>query len=85
MEDAVNSQRAIVFFLWKEGTTTREIAQRLRGVFKDDAMKERTVYKWTKRFANGRESVEDDPRCGRPATCITEETIESVKEIVLKN
>ena len=43
------------------------------------------MYKWTKRFANGRESVEDDPRCGRPATCITEETIESVKEIVLKN
>ena len=48
-------------------------------------MKERTVYKWTKRFASGRESLEDDPRSGRLATCITEETIDSVKEIVLQN
>ena len=36
-----------------------------------------TVYKWQVRFRSGRDSVEDDPRCGRPAVVMC-----SVKEPV---
>lgn len=85
MEEAVNSQRSIVFFLWKEGTPTSQIARRLRGVFEDDALRERTVYKWVNRFESGRVSLEDDPRSGRPATCVTEETVALVADVVNKN
>ena len=38
-----------------------------------------------KLFQEGRENVEDEPRPGRPSTSTTDETVEAVKEIVLKN
>jgi hypothetical protein len=62
MEDAVNSQRAIVFFLWKEGTPAADIVLRLNNVFGGSDMQKISVYKWLQRFESGRESLEDDPR-----------------------
>jgi len=44
-------------------------------VYVDNAMKKTAVYKWLKRFSEGRESVTDDDRSGRPATSATEENI----------
>jgi len=38
----------------------------------DSAMKKTAVYKWAKRFAEGRESVTDEERSGRPETSRTE-------------
>ncbi len=58
----MNSQRAIVFFLWKEGTPTCDIEQRLSHVFGDDAMERAAVFKWVQRFQTGRESLVDDSR-----------------------
>ena len=45
MDEAAKSQRAIIFFLWKEGAKPIEIAERLKNVFGDSAIKERAVYK----------------------------------------
>lgn len=85
MNEAAKSQRAIVYFLWKENVPPKDIVTRLLAVFGDDAMQQRTVYKWVQRYAAGRESLEDDPRSGRPATCVTPEMINAVKEIVCQN
>jgi transposase len=38
-------------------------------------MKKTAIYKWVKRFSEGRESVTDKERSGRPATSRTEENI----------
>jgi len=38
----------------------------------DNAMKKTAVYKWVKRFSEGRGSVTDEERSGRPATNRTE-------------
>jgi len=43
------------------------------------------VYKWVERFAEGRESVTDEERSGRPATSRTEENIANVRQIVHEN
>ena len=48
-------------------------------------MKKTAVYKWVKRFSEGRESVTDEERSGRPATSKTEENIAKVRQIVLEN
>jgi hypothetical protein len=36
-------------------------------------MKKTAVYRWVKHFSEGRESVTDEERSGRPATSRTEE------------
>ena len=48
-------------------------------------LSKKNVYKWYKLFQEGRENVEDEPRPGRPSTSTTDENVEAVKEIVLKN
>jgi len=54
-------------------------------VYGDNAMKKTAVYKWVKRFSEGRESVTDEERSGRPATSKTEENIAKVRQIVREN
>ena len=45
----------------------------------DNAMKKTAVYKWVKRFSEGIESVTDENKSGRPATCRTEENLAKVR------
>jgi len=54
-------------------------------VYGDSAMNKIAVYKWVKRFSEGRESVTDEKRSGRPATSRTEENITKVRQIVREN
>jgi len=54
-------------------------------VYGDNAMKKTAVYKWVKRFSEGRESVTDEEGSGRPATSRTEENIANVRQIVREN
>ena len=44
-------------------------------VYGDSAMKKTVDYKWVKRFSEGRVSVTEEERSGRPATSRTEENI----------
>jgi len=48
-------------------------------------MKITAVYKWVKSFSEGRESVTDEERSGRPATYRTEENIAKIRQMVREN
>jgi len=48
-------------------------------------MKKTAVYRWVKRFSEGRGSVTDEERSGRPATSRTEENIAKVCQTVREN
>jgi transposase len=54
-------------------------------VYGDNAMKKAAVYKWVTRFSEGRASVTDEERSGRPATRITEENFAKVRQILREN
>jgi len=54
-------------------------------VYRNNAMKKTAVYKWVKRFSEGRESVTDEERSGWPATSRTEENNAKVHQIVCEN
>jgi len=54
-------------------------------VYGDNATKKTAVYKWVKRFSEGRESVTDEERSGQPATSRTKENIANVCQIVCEN
>ena len=60
--------RTNIKFLVKLVKSGNEIREILVQVYGDNDMKKRAVYKWVKRFSEGRESVTDEERSGRPAT-----------------
>jgi len=57
----------------------------LAQVYGDNAMRKTAVYKWVKRFSEGRDSVTDEESSGRPATSRTEENIAKVRHVFREN
>jgi hypothetical protein len=55
----------------------------LRIVYGDSAMSKSNVFKWHKRFREGREDVYDDERQGAPVRKRTNENVEKIRELVL--
>jgi transposase len=58
-------QRVIIKFLFNEGADARQIAQRLRAQFHENADALRTVQFWITELRRGREDLHDEPRTGR--------------------
>lgn len=58
--------RAVVHFLFLKGLNNASILQELEDVYGQGCVTIFFVKKWTNMFSNGRESVEDLPRAGRP-------------------
>ena len=85
MSELELEQRTNIKFLVKLGKSGNEIREMLVQVYGDNAMKKTAVYKWMKRFSEGREIVTDGERSGRPATSRTEENIAEVCQIVREN
>ena len=54
----------------------------LQQVYQKHTLSHSTVFLWHKRFKEGREDVEDDPRGGRPSTSRNETNVELVKKMV---
>ena len=75
-------QRTNLKFLAQLGKTPTEVLGLLQQVYGNEAMSRCRVFKWHKRFKEGREGVEDDPRSGRPLTSKTEENVERVRQKV---
>jgi len=72
-------------FLVKLGKSDNEIREMLVQVYGDNATKKTAVYKWVKRFSEGRESVTHEERSGWPATSRSEENIAKIRQIVCEN
>ena len=72
-------------FLVKLGKSGNETRKMLVQVYGDNVMKKTAVYKWVKRFSEGRENVTDEERSGWPATSRTEENIAKLRQIVREN
>jgi hypothetical protein len=54
-------------------------------VYGDNAMKKKAVYKWVTCFSEGRASITDEERSGRPATSTPEGNIAKVRQISCEN
>ena len=59
-----------------------EIHADLQKVYGNSALKHATVCKWARRFNDGWESIENDPRVGRPVSALTEKNIVTVKTLI---
>ena len=75
----------MIQFLWAEGVPEAEIHRRLSAHYGNSALPQWSVYDWITMFKNGRTSVTDDERSGRPSTSTTEENVERVCSMILDN
>lgn len=58
---------------------------RKQQVYGDDSLSRARVFVWHKRFSDGRDSVEDNERPGRPVTVSTSQKIARISEMVRKD
>lgn len=77
--------RAVIEFLTKEDQCPKNIHQRMLRVYGDSAPSYATVKRWSAEFKRGRQSLEDDPRSGRPVEVTTDEMCTAVEELVMEN
>ena len=62
-----------------------EIHADLQKVYGNGALKYATVCKWVRRFNDGWESIENDPRMGGPVSVLTEKNVATVKMLIDKD
>ena len=72
-------------FCFKMQKSAEERHEMLKLVYGDAAVTMKMVYKWSERFCNGCESVEDEERSGHPSTSKTQEIVERVSEMIWSN
>jgi transposase len=78
----IEEQRAVVRFLWTEGVKSAEICRRMLAQYGTRTMHQRKIYKWTERFKEGRTSVTDESRPGRPSTSRMDKHIQRVDALI---
>lgn len=66
--------RAVIKYLQEKELVLRESHADMVSTLGDDAVALSTMQKWTAEIKRGRQSLEDDPRPGRPATTTTQKT-----------
>ena len=77
--------RAVIKFFTRKGLNSTEVSKELNNVYKDSASSYRTVGNWVAEFKNPERGFEDARRMGRPSTITTDENIEAVERIVMRN
>ena len=82
MDSKISEQRVYCKIRAQLGYPPTEIHADLQTVYGNDAFKYATVCKWVRRFNDGRESIENDPRGGRPISVLTEKNVATVKTLI---
>ena len=77
--------RGVIRYLQKKGLTTKEIHADMVSTLGDDAPALSTVKKVGSGFKRRRESLEDDPRSGRPSAATTQENIDRIHQMVMND
>ncbi|XP_041349335.1 protein GVQW3-like [Gigantopelta aegis] len=77
------SHGTVIRYLGLKGLTPKEIHEDMVVTLGEDAPSYSMVKKWAAEFKRGRESLEDDPRPGRPVTVTTQETIAKIHDIIM--
>jgi len=78
-------ERVCVKFCCKLCKNFTETFQLFNQAYREDCMSQTQCYEWFKRFKEGRMSVSEDPRPGRPSTSTNDDHVESVHAVIHGN
>jgi histone-lysine N-methyltransferase SETMAR len=82
MDGKISEQRVYCKIRAQLRFLSTEIHADLQKVYGNGALKYATICKWVRCFNNGRESIENDPRVGRPVSVLTEKNVATVKTLI---
>lgn len=66
------------------GKTPREIHEMLQTVCRDEDLSRSSVFDWFKRFKDGIQNLQDDPKCGHPSDYQNADTKANVLEMLIR-
>ena len=75
-------QRGVIRFLLAESVKSCEILSRIQRQYGPSCMSRANFYKWVQAFKDGRESITDDLRSGRPVDVSTPEAVQAVEDLI---
>ena len=82
------SREYIPFYIYtccKLGFRARPVHEELVTVYGDLPPSFRTVARWIQHFSDGRESVKDEVRAGRPRTSMTDSSVERAEVLIVED
>ena len=82
MDGKISEQRVYCKIRAQLGFPPTKIHADLQKVYRNGVLKYATVYKWVRRFNDGRESIENNRRVGRPVSVLTERNVATVKTLI---
>jgi len=83
LKSSRTEQRAIVrFFLWAKGHNASAVHSEMCPVYGDKCFTRPAIHAWCKKFAYGRESVDDKKRPSRHVVATTDARIATIYEFV---
>ena len=82
MDGKISEQRVYCKIRAQFGFPPTEIHADLQKVYGNGVLKYATVFKWVRHFNDGRESIENEPRVGRPVSVLTEKNVATVKTLI---
>lgn len=85
MEITKFENRVVIKFLLKEGCNVTAGHQHLVAVYGDSAPNYCTVTRWFNEFKRGHQSLEDDPRSGRPSDAVNLISMAAVEKLNMTN
>lgn len=80
--DAKEEQRAAIKFCYKAGFSASESVELFKKAYGDGSASRTTIFEWFKRFRDGRESLKDEERSGRPTSSRNADNIAAVEEMI---
>ena len=78
-------QRVCTKFCVKLGRNGAQTFEMLRTAFGEQCLSCACIFEWHKRFKEGWDSVDDNPRSGRPTTSKTDDCVVRVRELIGAN
>jgi len=72
----------VIKFCVKLNENATETYEKLKRAYGEHALSRTQVFRWHKAFLDGCESVEDEPRSGRPCMSKTDENVTKVRDLV---
>ena len=82
MDGKISEQRVYCKIRAQLEFLTTEIHADLQKVYGNGALKYATVCKWVRSFNDGWESIENNPRVGRPVSVLMEKNVAAVKTLI---